>query len=120
MMNEVDHMMRLACLAPLLILMTIVAPAQTPSLGYDDTPLQPNGRWRIHDGRRPQPRTVTPGAVSSQPSSDAVVLLGAGDDLSHWRMQDGSPISWKIERGVLQSAKGFIETKDQFSDFQLH
>ena len=38
-------------------------PAQPPPspTGYDDTPMQPNGKWRIHDGTRPQPRVVTPG-----------------------------------------------------------
>ena len=25
--------------------------AQQAPVGYDDTPMQPNGRWRIHDGK---------------------------------------------------------------------
>src|SRR5262249_10846729 len=38
-----------------------VAVAQQASLGYDDTPMQPNGKWHIHDGKRPQPLIVKPG-----------------------------------------------------------
>jgi len=44
---------------------------QQPVLGYDDTPMQPNGRWRIHDSRRPQPSLVTPGSMSSSPTASA-------------------------------------------------
>src|SRR6266853_5379012 len=68
---------------------------QQANLGYDDTPMQPNGRWHIHDGARPQPNVVTPGTASASgvaapPPSDAIVLLGPGRDLSKWQMLDGS------------------------------
>src|SRR4029450_2041623 len=91
--------------------------------GYQDTPMQPNGKWHIHDGTRPQPRVVTPGPfVSLAPPSDAIVLLGSGQDLSRWQMtQGGGPVSWPIESGVLSSGKGMIRTKqDDFTDYQLH
>ena len=26
-------------------------------IGYDDTPMQPNGKWRVHDGKRPVSRS---------------------------------------------------------------
>jgi hypothetical protein len=107
-------------IAAVLTLLPIAPLAQTPSLGYDDTPIQPNGKWKIHDGKRPQPRRITPGASPGQAPSDAIVLLGPGEDLSRWRMQDGSPITWKVQAGVLESAKGYIQTKDEFTDFQLH
>ncbi len=104
--------------------------AQTPAAqsppaptGYDDTPLQPNGKWRVHDGKRPQPRVVTPGPlVSIPPPSDAIVLLGDGQDLGHWQMtQGGGPVGWPIEGGVLSSGKGMIRTtRDDFTDYQLH
>jgi len=29
--------------------------------GYKDTPMQPNGKWHVHDPDRPQPPVVTPG-----------------------------------------------------------
>lgn len=35
-------------------------------LGYEDTPFLPGGRWRVHDGNRPQPSVVTPGTFSTQ------------------------------------------------------
>ena len=65
--------------------------AQAPKLGYDDTPMQPNGKWHIHDGARPQPRVVTPGALSGPvpAPSDATVLIGTGSDLSAWQTVNG-------------------------------
>lgn len=95
---------------------------QDADLGYDDTPMLPSGDWRIHDGRRPQPEVVTPGAGAgpAQAPADAIVLLGPGNDLSAWQMTDGSPPTWKIENGVLQSGRGFVQTKAESQDFQLH
>src|SRR4051794_6555674 len=60
-----------------------------PKLGYTDTPMQPYGTYRVHDGTRPQPRVVTPGTASTQDApgkapSDAVVLFD-GSDLSKWQ-----------------------------------
>lgn len=89
--------------------------------GYDDTPMQPDGVWRVHDSRRPPPRAVTPSSFVGAPApADAVVLLGAGDDLSAWRMDDGGPLSWPVAGGVLQSGKGYLRTRAEFGDIQLH
>src|SRR5258708_13172446 len=85
--------------------------------------MQPNGKWHIQDGPRPQPRVVTPGPCVSAPApSDAIVLLGPGEDLSRWQMQDaGGPVTWPVKDGVLSSGKGFIPTKqDDFTDYPLH
>ncbi|HEX8029567.1 MAG TPA: hypothetical protein VF491_13930, partial [Vicinamibacterales bacterium] len=78
-------------------------PEQPAPTGYQDTPMQPNGKWHIHDGTRPQPRIVTPGPLPSlPPPSDAIVLLGVGEDLGQWQMRDGGgPVSWPITNGVL-------------------
>jgi hypothetical protein len=103
---------------------TLIAQQKPAPTGYDDTPKQPNGKWRIHDGTRPQPRMVDTGKapeLPSPPPSDAIVLIGKGDDLSGWQMTaDGSAVTWPIKDGVLQSGKGMIRTKEEFSDFQLH
>jgi hypothetical protein len=92
--------------------------------GYKDTPMQPNGKWHIHDDDRPRPVVVKPGPFVGLPApADAIVLLGSGNDLSKWQMQDGGgPVtSWPIADGVLSSGKGFIRTKeDDFTDYQLH
>jgi hypothetical protein len=94
--------------------------SQQPKLGYDDTPMQPNGKWHIHDGNRPQPRIVAPGATPGAAPADATVLLGPGNDGSAWQMTSGAALTWPLKDGVLQSGKGMIETKAQFTDFQLH
>jgi hypothetical protein len=105
----------------LLLAAAVSAQNQQPKIGYDDTPMQPNGKWHIHDGNRPQPRIVTPGANPGAAPSDATVLLGPGSDGSAWQMSDGGgALTWPLKDGELQSAKGMIETKAQFTDFQLH
>jgi hypothetical protein len=49
-----------------------------------------------------------------------VVLLGPGDDLSAWQMMDGGPAAWTMSNGVLSTGKGYLRTKAEFTDFQLH
>ena len=96
---------------------------QQPKIGYDDTPLQPDGRWRIHDGTRPQPTVVTPAPAPLNPvppPADATVLIGARDDLGAWQMMDGSPAAWTMANGVVATGKGMIRTRAEFTDFQLH
>ena len=31
--------------------------SQQAPIGYDDTPMQPDGRWKVHDSKRPRPRS---------------------------------------------------------------
>ena len=92
-------------------------------LGFQDTPLEPDGKWHVHDPARPQPPIVTPGASFSEnakPPADAIVLFD-GTDLSHWRdKKTGGDALWKIEKGVMVSASGDIVTTNQFGDIQLH
>ena len=93
-------------------------------VGYNDTPMLPNSKWRVHDGTRPQPRIITPGTESSQdapglPPSDAIVLFD-GTDLPQWTGRDGKA-GWKVENGYMEvNRTGNIETKAHFGDFQLH
>jgi hypothetical protein len=90
------------------------------NIGYDDTPMIPGQKWRVHDGTRPQPTIVTPGAENSQPPSDAVVLFD-GTDLSNWTGRDGAA-GWKVENGYMEVAPrtGNIQTKAEFGNCQLH
>ena len=93
--------------------------------GYTDTPVLPDGKWRVHDDNRPRPQVVTPGESFSHgapPPSDAIVLFD-GTDLSKWVNQKaGKPVGWKIENGYTEVVpkSGTIQTKDHFGDFQLH
>jgi hypothetical protein len=97
------------------------AAAQQPVLGYTDTPMQPDGRWRIHDLSRPRPRVVAPGAgVPVPPPADAIVLLGPGADLSRWQAADGTPPAWPMADGVVQTGRGIIGTREDFGAIQLH
>jgi hypothetical protein len=114
---------RAECLIAILVLVVSAAVlrGQQSSLGYDDTPMQPDGKWRVHDSKRPRPPVVTPGPLASvAPPNDALVLLGPGNDLSNWRASDGSPAPWQMADGVLQTGKGMIGTKAEFADIQLH
>jgi len=96
------------------------------NIGYSDTPFLPGGKWRVHDGQRPQPPVVTPGTPSTQnrpgkAPSDAIVLFD-GTDLSHWESVHGGPAKWKV-RGTWMEVvpkTGDIQTKDHFGDIQLH
>ena len=100
-------------------------PTQAP-IGYDDTPMLPGGKWRVHDGRRPQPKVIDPGTASTQarpgrPPSDAIVLFD-GQDTSQWVGRDGGPIQWTVADGAMQVAPrtGSIQTVQEFGDVHLH
>src|SRR5271170_301066 len=128
---------KIIVLALLAAVSVIPAPAQTSNMpaapklkfqevvfdgvaGFQDTPMQPDGKWHVHDPARPQPPVVTPGTFSKNatPPSDAIVLFN-GKDLSNWRdKKTGGPAPWTIEDGVMVSAKGDIQTTNQFGDIQ--
>jgi hypothetical protein len=90
--------------------------------GYTDTPMQPDGKWHVHDPARPKPKVITPGANFSHgvpAPSDAIVLFD-GKDFSHWIGEKGE-VKWKLENGYMETTKsGRIHTKDEFGDCQLH
>ena len=91
-------------------------------LGYSDTPIIPGTSWHVHDGKRPQPRVVTPGSTASPSApSDAKVLFD-GKELAKWESSRGGDAKWKVENGYMEAVKGTgaIRTKERFPDFQLH
>jgi hypothetical protein len=115
--------MKIAAVALALLVSGALYAQQNNNLGYTDTPLQPNGKWHIHDPARPQPRVVTPGgaeALMSPAPADATVLLGGGSDTGAWTQTDGSPATWEMRAGVISSGKGMLRTKAEFADVQLH
>jgi len=90
--------------------------------GFQDTPMEPNGLWHVHDPARPQPPVVTSGTFSENatPPSDAIVLFD-GKDLSQWRdKRTGEDAPWTVADGVATSAKDDIVTTNEFGDLQLH
>jgi hypothetical protein len=99
------------------LFLTQAAYAQDHTLGYDNTPYLPGGKWRVHDVSRPRPPIVTPGAEAGKPPSDAIVLFD-GTDFSQW---DGQP-KWKLENGYMEvvDKTGSLNTKEKFGDIQLH
>jgi hypothetical protein len=96
------------------------------NIGYDDTPILPGTNWHVHDGTRPQPKIVTPGALCCDapvaPPSDAIILFD-GTCLCGWcSASDGSEAKWKVENGYMEVVPktGNIKTKAEFGDCQLH
>ncbi|SVB54876.1 uncharacterized protein METZ01_LOCUS207730, partial [marine metagenome] len=64
--------------------------------GYNDTPVIPGQKWRVHDASRPRPKVVKAGpskTLGIKPPKDAVVLFD-GTDTSKW-----SHNKWKVENG---------------------
>jgi hypothetical protein len=93
------------------------------TLGYNNTPFLPGGKWRVHDVDRPRPSMVTPGKGTGA-SSDAIILFD-GKDLSHWITNvkgTASAPKWKVEDGYVEvvNGTGSIDTKEKFGDIQLH
>lgn len=121
-----------ACSAGLVIAASLAhslsqeAPKVQPT-GYTDTPMLPDGKWRVHDDTRPRPEVVTPGKTPADPPSDAIVLFDGTDMAKEWIMEkDGSPCDWVVKDGYVEvppkghGAGGYIKTKREFSDVQLH
>lgn len=69
----------------------------------------------------PVPAIVTPGDGNAPPS-DAIILLGEGNDVSQWVADDGGKVKWNMKDSVLTVKKktGGIRTKNYFGDCQLH
>jgi hypothetical protein len=126
-MRTLRHLRAVAPAALFLVFATTFAVAwqKNRDLGYDDTPVIPGEKWRVHDVSRPRPRVVTPGATPGAAPSDAIVLFD-GKDLSKWRMlsKKGEPMepAWKVENGYAEvtPGTGHLVSKDKFGDAQYH
>jgi len=111
----------------LLSLTTAGVAANVGSPFYGDAP-DDQHPWAVHDPNRPQPKLVTPGTFSSpeqpgKPPSDAIILFD-GTDLSKWEADTGNgvPTKWVVKDGAMECVpgSGYIRTKEQFGDCQLH
>jgi hypothetical protein len=70
----------------------------------------------------PVPKVVTPGKSCGDAPSDAVVLFD-GKNLDQWvQVSDDSPAKWDVNDGILTVNKnyGSIQTKQSFTNYQLH
>lgn len=69
----------------------------------------------------PEPEIVSPGYSYASPPSDAIVLFSE-NDLSQWSNKDGEQAPWSVEGDyfTVKPGTGGIQTKQLFTDFQLH
>jgi hypothetical protein len=93
--------------------------AQSP--GYTDTPMLPDGKWRVHDSARPHPAVAEPGPASGPvPAPKDALVLFDGTDLQHWKSNDGDA-KWSVADGCMTiNGTGDLRTVREFGDCQLH
>ncbi len=93
-------------------------------LGYDDTPVIPGTKWKVHDIARPAPPVVTPGAKPGDAPSDAIILFNGKDTSQFFSRKKDDPAKypspWKIENGELIVDGGDCWTHLEFASCQLH
>lgn len=71
---------------------------------------------------KPVPAVVTPASQPGGPPSDAIILFD-GRNLDQWvTAADKSPAGWTVADGIMtvDKARGNIETRRTFRDYQLH
>jgi hypothetical protein len=122
--QTMTHFSRVGFVLIVFAMTTIAQQERTSALGYEDTPVLPGQKWRVHDIKRPHPRMVTPGAHCGEPPSDAIVLFN-GKDLSKWHARlEGKTVKpkWKLENGYVEVVgnSGDLVSNDKFGDAQYH
>jgi hypothetical protein len=119
----------IAAIVPLCALAITAVPVLADGPFYGDAP-DATHPWTVHDMNRPQPPRVIPGTFSTpeqpgRPPSDAVVLFdGSPAMLDKWEADKvpAEPTRWVVKDGAMQCVpgSGYIRTKQQFGDCQLH
>ena len=107
-------------------LTTLAAGMVWAAEGYTDTPMQPNGKWHVHDPDRPQPagrhprQAVQPDGRRPRPtpSSSSTARTSPMDR----RQAAARPAAGRSRTATWRSSRatGDIRTKDEFGDCQLH
>ncbi len=110
--------------------LTLMAAGAFADGGFYGDPPDVTHPWAIHDMNRPQPARVEPGSFGTQdqpgkPPSDAVILFGGQpEEISKWQAdkQPAEPTKWEVKDGALQCVpgSGYVRTKEEFGDCQLH
>ena len=105
------------------LVLSVALPSLANAQFYGDPPDETHP-WAVHDLNRPQPPRVEPGATPGAPPSDAIVLFdGTEAALANWEHEkDNRKSDWIVKDGALQCTPGagYIRSKEQFGDCQLH
>lgn len=113
-----------------LSVLSVLSTAAFADGGFYGDPPDATHPWAIHDMNRPQPVRVEPGTFSTQeqpgkPPSDAIILFGgAQNEIEKWQADKtpAEPTKWIVKDDALQCVpgSGYIRTKEEFADCQLH
>lgn len=119
----------IAAFVPFCALAFTATPVIADGPFYGDPP-DATHPWAVHDMNRPQPPRVTPGTFSTpeqpgRPPSDAIVLFdGSAGSLAKWESdkKPAEPTKWIVKDGAMQCVpgSGYIRSKEEFGDCQLH
>ncbi|WOO41476.1 DUF1080 domain-containing protein [Rubellicoccus peritrichatus] len=86
--------------------------------GYDQNPLIPGSKWKIHDNDRPTPPRVIPGSYVEQgvkaAPEDAEILFDGTSLENFWNNE------WILKDGYVVAGKGGLTSRKAYGDCQLH
>jgi len=118
MLPAIMRPLKSSLLTTVLIAFTLPLISQAPATDA------PKPRHEDTEVYSPVPPVVTPGATSTVPPSDAIVLFDGTNQDAWVSAKDHSPAMWDVSNGTLTVNKtngsGNIETKRSFKDYQLH
>ncbi|MBL9130845.1 MAG: DUF1080 domain-containing protein [Verrucomicrobiaceae bacterium] len=106
-----------------LLALPLITSAALAAGGFYGDPPDATHPWAIHDMNRPQPPRVEPGKDGSAPSDAVVLFSGKPEEIEKWISdKNGEPTKWIVKDGALQCVpgSGYIRTKEEFADCQLH
>jgi len=106
-----------------------LAAGSTGQAFYGDPP-DDHHPWCVHDRNRPQPRVVAPLPAAkleakARPPADAIILFdGTEASLAKWvsDKNPNEPTKWIVRDGAMECVpkSGYIRTKEELGDCQLH